>query len=456
MTRSLVVRAVNEPEQPSPAREFMEVVGLKTTLIERLPRDASGQTFEPVQLDPQKDPLTQLAYLTRREPVGGAEPQIQDNTRRLREHMQAQLNRALAATLLPPRPLLAALASETRALKERLVERFGRADGAYTATQTQLHRWQDHIGQRSGGLGDLWRWIFGGPERLSLPEVVALWNKREHQALDRGACSAALELATWFLDIITDLLDRLDQLLAEAGALRAHMQRQRESLRQPAVFAPWTMPVDAWTVAGALVERANLDGLVAELLRQQTDSAGAGLEGQASALAREEANRLLEAVGIVELIELEAYAGGAEPEDDPLILVGQELLQALQQPTWRLARGARPRLEMLQVTPDGAPVYGLDGLASAAYGETRDRLGFVQVQSGVAQEDLALLREGDEAFTAALQQRNLYVLDELAIEWERAQGQAAHVAAGLPIEPGSVQLTDGRAVGLGSRYVEEE
>jgi hypothetical protein len=56
----------------------------------------------------------------------------------------------------------------------------------------------------------------------------------------------------------------------------------------------------------------------------------------------------------------------------------------------------------------------MDGLHSAAYGGNLDRLGFVQVQLGVALDDLTLLRDTDESFQAALQQRNLYVLDDLA------------------------------------------
>ena len=98
------------------------------------------------------------------------------------------------------------------------------------------------------------------------------------------------------------------------------------------------------------------------------------------------------------------------------------------------ARGARPRAETLQVTPDGAPLYSLEGLGSAAYGGDQLCLAFIQVQLSVAQEELALLNADEQAFQTALSQRNLYVVPELAEAWEQRQlaSPAAHANGHAP------------------------
>lgn len=177
--------------------------------------------------------------------------------------------------------------------------------------------------------------------------------------------------------------------------------------------------------------QVNDDRLVAELLRRLGSSGGpAALAEQVLALARTEAERGLQGRSVVDLVALEAGAVDGADDADPLLLVGQALLDALERSTWQLSRRARPRRETIQVTPDGAPAYSLEGLGSAAYGGGLDRLGFVQVQLGVAIDDLLLLHDGTEAFQAALRQRNLYVLDDLARAWEDAH--AAEKRAPVP------------------------
>jgi hypothetical protein len=97
--------------------------------------------------------------------------------------------------------------------------------------------------------------------------------------------------------------------------------------------------------------------------------------------------------------------------------VGQRLLGELEQNvSWRLQPGAHPRVEVVQVTGSGEPLFQLDGLGTAAFGDGVDRLGFVRLESGIASDDLWALQEGTEAFAQILTQRNLYVLEELARE----------------------------------------
>lgn len=442
----LTARAAPQPaSETSLAREIVDGIALTDTLPEALTQDATGRRFEPVQLNPQADLLRQLALLLRRDPIGGGEQLIHENGRRLRELGLVQLNRTLAGTTEGLRPLIDETLAETRVRKGRLEDHKDRLVQTYARLQERLHRWQDHADQRSGSLGaDVWRWLVGGDERLALPQVVALWNERERQALQRAAYAEALDIASWLLDTLGDLGNRLDALLAQAHGLHSALAARHAQLRNTAAFAPWTLRLDSHAIAEALAAQANLGSLVAEVLRRQTEGAGATVElaDQIEQTARLEARRLLEGLTIVDLIELETGVVSAADGVDPVILVGQELLDRLARPIWQLVRGARPRVETVQVTPQGAPVYSLDGLASASYGAALDRLGFVQVQLGLAKDELASL--GDEAtFQDALRQRNLFVLDELAERWENEQaavdssvsvnGQEPQPGAGMPL-----------------------
>ena len=231
----------------------------------------------------------------------------------------------------------------------------------------------------------------------------------------------AAERATFLDHVCRDnpaLREGLDDLLAEARRLRGLAEQQADRQRQAAVYAPWTWQIEPRIAAAALIARAELTPLVADLLGRQAEDAADGLEGHLRAIVDAEAARLLDGLSIADFADLEAGAAEAAADDDPLILIGRALLDRAQQPTWQVTRGARPRVETLQVTPDGTPVYSLDGLASASYGDGHDRLGFVQVQLGVAKDELTLLRDGDAAFQEALQQRNLFAIEELAQAWE--------------------------------------
>jgi hypothetical protein len=438
MMTLFVVRA--EPDtapETSPVGELLNAIGLTARLPERLTQDAAGRSFEPVQLSPSPEVVQQVTLLLRRESIGGAEPLIRDTGRQLREQALGQLNRALAGTSASTRSFLHDLLVETRVRMQLLTTPAQQIEQTYARTQERLQHWQDQAGQRSGSLGaDLWRWLVGGHERLSLPEVIALWNQRESQAVQRAATAEALAIVGWFLDTIQNLLTNLDELLAQARRLHAAAEADVQRLRRPAPsYAPWTAQLDTRVIAEALLGPLMFDGLLAELLRRMTEAGGAtALAGQIQELAHREAERHLTALSITDLIELEARAAGIDPDGDPLVLVGQALLDALGRPIWQVTRNARPRIETLQVTPDGAPIYSMDGLGSAAYGAGAERLGFVAVQLGVAKDELALVRDGDEAFQHTLAQRNLYVLDDLAQGWENAHPATEPAPASMPAE----------------------
>ncbi|HWQ13970.1 MAG TPA: hypothetical protein VNL77_14315 [Roseiflexaceae bacterium] len=423
------------------AAEVLDGMGLTTTLPERLIQDATGRAYEPLQIDQAGDLLSQLTLLLRREPVGGGEPLLRENARQVGELMAPQLNHALAGLTGAVRAFLHDLLREARARRDQIEASFALEDERYRTVHDRLRRWQERAGQRSGSLGgDLLRWLLGGPEALSLPEAAALWNEREYLALRRGALMAALDCFTTALDLLGGLLQNLDATIARGRQAAAALQRELHDLRQPpAVYAPWTLRIDAPLAAARLAAASDDEALVTALLRRlAAGETAVDLEAHLRALAAGEARRLLGASAISDLIALEAADAGPDA-DDPLVLIGQGLLEALQHPTWQLVRAARPLVETIQVTPDGAPVYALEGLTTAAYGGDAARLGFVQVQLGIAMDELLFLRDGDDAFQAMLRQRNLYVLDELAA-WHD--------------EPSSVPADDGAPSRLNGQEIE--
>jgi hypothetical protein len=417
----------------TPVPDLLDRMGFTADLPERLCQDAQGRTFEPVQLNLGEDLVAQVSLLLRREPVGGAEPQIAENQDRMQTQALQQAHRFLAGGTGSPRSVVQEILHDTRTRKATLEAQQQRVEQDYLTVQERLHPWQERMGKRSGSLtSDLWRWLVGGAGQLSLPEAGTLWNEREYLALRRATVTAALAVYDRVLQDLEDLARHLDDLLTQARRRQHTLRQQTADLTDSdAVFAPWTVRIAPQVVSTALLERVDLDGLVQDLLQQlNTDPGDTAFTTHVHALACQAAARQMDVLSMPDMIDLDAQASGDALDDDPVLLVGHALLAALQQPTWQLVRGARPRNDMVQVTPDGTPAYRMDGLHSAAYGGHLDRLGFVQVQLGVALDDLALLGDTDESFQAALQQRNLYVLDDLA--------QQAAVAVGSTLNGASV------------------
>ncbi|MBK9709814.1 MAG: hypothetical protein IPO81_00545 [Kouleothrix sp.] len=409
------------PDDVIQAEEHLNAIGITTTLAETLIQDATGRSFEPIQLSLDGDLMEQLTLLIRPEPLGGAEQQILENRQRIEAQVDQGLRRAAASAGQTPRTFLHSLRAAARARHTRLGHEFAEQDAAYARAQARLHKWQERAGRPAGGIGStLWRWVVGGDDQLALPEAAALWNQREYIALRRAALLGALAIVAHAADTLGEMLGHLDERLAEARQARAALAADLARLgSSPAIYAPWTLPLQPQAVVDALLQQSDLDGLVAELLLRLAGP-GAALAEQVRGLARQAAEQTITPLDLIDLVELEAAAAGLAAED-PIVPVGQALLDQVQRPTWQIARGARPRVETIQITSDGKPVYSLEGLGSAAYGAGELCIGFLQLQLGVAKEDLALLRDGDEAFQAALRLRNLYVLEDLALAWERAQ-----------------------------------
>lgn len=423
MINQLIVAPPSLPEPPaSPGRELCAAVGLTDDLAERLVLDGAGRPFIATALD-LADPAAfpaQIELLMRPDPVGGFEPLLQANRERLIADVLARLHERLAAGAETgaARALLLDVQQELRRLRAQLDEQVAELNRSYEGAHAALRAWQEASGRKAGLLHNLAAWLIGGPEHISAPQAAALFNERERLALIRAAVAAASAVIGRIADEVAALLDRQEALLralqAAAATVRARLAAPPP---EPAGYAPWSWRANPAVVADRLADGATADRLAAELLgRLIADGDLSRLAEHSAELAASAAEELITGLSLARCIELEAGADGAG-DFDPLVLVGQRLLSELEErPSWRLRRGCRPRIEVVQVTADGEPVYQLEGLGTAAYGAGGERIGFVRVELGVAIDDLQLMHEGDEAFRRALIQRNLFLIEELAAQ----------------------------------------
>lgn len=412
----------------SPGALFCAAAGIAADLAEQMILDGTGRPIAPVALAASDDPAelaAQFELLTRPEAVGGGEALMRDNGERIGDAALARLHRRLAAgaEVAALRPFLEDLRRELSRRSDPVEQRLRELERELHTCQTALRGWQTATSHEPGLLRNLVGWIFGGADRPSLPRAVALWNERERLALARHAWATAHAVIGRLADEVDTLLERQDALLRAAErALRAARGRLVERRPWAECYAPWTWQGSPAVIADQLVGQAGGERLLAALLAQITaDGAVADLAALVRALAEGEAATIVGGLTLAGAIEAEA-ADTASGEIDPLVLVGQGLLSDLEQHRpWRLRRGARPRVDVVQVTGSGEPLFQLDGLGAAAYGDGADRLGFVRLESGIASDDLWAMHEGAEAFAQILSQRNLYVLEDLAREAAPAQ-----------------------------------
>jgi hypothetical protein len=407
------------PEAPGSA--FCESVGIADDLDHRLSLDRNGRPFQPAMLTmstSQREITAQFELLLRPEPVGGAEALIDPNRTRLIDTALTFLHHRLAGGSESERAgiLLADLARHLGALRTQFTQRGSTLDQEYRACHDALRAWQSQTNRKSGLLQNMAGWLFGSNGQISLPQAIGLWNERERLTLHRQATRAAGAVIGRLADEVSSLLDRQAGLVQSAE--RALSVAQEQLAQKAAVqdaYAPWNWHADPAAIATALTERIATERLLTTLLAElsaATDSAG--LAASVQRIAAGEAERLIADLSLAEAIELEASTLPL-PEGDPLVVVGRHLLSDIEQrQTWRLRRGARPRTELIQITNDGEPLFDLDGLGSAAYGDNIDRIGFVRLDLGIASDDLQVLHEGQDAFVEVLAQRNLYVIEELA------------------------------------------
>ncbi|NJN66286.1 MAG: hypothetical protein HC884_06025 [Chloroflexaceae bacterium] len=421
-----------EPSRPTPTdmgamsvREVVQASGLTTSLPDLLVQDTTGRAFEPVQLGTDQDIERipeQFALLMRREPVGGASALIRANQQRILTQALDHVRQRLAASseTASTSAFLQEMQQVLRQVKGEMDQASQEREQEYARTQETLSGWQERMHHRSSGgvVRGLIGWLVGAGGHLSLPQAINLWNEREHLALKRAASQAGRAIVGQVLVEVTHRYEHLDSMTARLERLiQQALQRVAVLSASPSTgYAPWTWQVNRGIVAEVLAQHPIPEQVIASLVKSDLTSDEDALLTQIQALARQEAAQRLEGLSITHLIELEASVNPLEGTD-PVIAVGQALLELVSRtPSWQVLPSVRPRTELLQVTPQGHPIYALDHLSTASYGERQDRLGFVQVQMEVALMDLRIIHEHEEPFREALRQRNFYVLDELAAE----------------------------------------
>jgi hypothetical protein len=432
---------ISPPTSAQPAESsgavFCAAHGIDEELAQRLIRDRQGRAFEPITLvvsDRPAEMAAQIELLLRPEPVGGAETLIETAGTQISDATQLQLRRRIAGSGTTERlwPFLNDLQQQLERVRIDLERQFAGLDREWQACRETLQTWRAHTMREPGVLQHLWSWVTGSGGRVALPQAIGLWNERERLHYRRQANQAARLIVSRLAHEVGSLLDH-QAALTQACVQALVAARTAQGTTEPnSAFQPWTWQVHADTVAAQLVQRYGVEALLTMLLGSLTEADGAAkLQHTVHQVAAAEAERLAATVTLAEAIELEA-AHAPLPEGDPLVIVGQHLLTALERQTpWRLRRGVRSRVEAVHVTTAGEPLFHLDDVSTAAYGDAIDRMGFVRLELGIASDDLQILQDGADSFVQALSQRNLYVLEDLA-EAAAAQSSVAIPDAAPP------------------------
>ncbi|WP_129628492.1 hypothetical protein [Candidatus Oscillochloris fontis] len=403
---------------------FCSAAMLTRDLPAHLLLDATGRPFSPVVLavmDDLSQMPAQFDLLIRKEAVGGAEALLKQNGERIGDAAINRLHRRLAhsSDITPFSIFLESLHSELLHLDHLFSAQYEEVGYELRNCQQSLQTWQETTEQEPGLFQNMMGWIVGSTKRISLPQAIALWNRRESLHLSYHAVAAARAVVGRLNDEVEILRERQASLLQtiERNLVQAQQQQRehRAAAEAMSLYAPWTWQINPDSLSTQLMKRVATDRLVADLIAYISNNTHLDhLAEVAHTLAEREAARIIDNLSIAEAIMAEA-GDLADPALDPLVLVGQALLSQLQeQSAWRLLRTAHPRVEIVQVTNDGQPLFHLDGLGSAAYGDAIQRMGFVQLESAISSADLRILQEGNEQFEQILNQRNLYVLEDLA------------------------------------------
>ncbi|MBI5652075.1 MAG: hypothetical protein HZC40_16795, partial [Chloroflexi bacterium] len=192
----------------------------------------------------------------------------------------------------------------------------------------------------------------------------------------------------------------------------------------------WTFQTDYARLADAFADGEDA-GLLAEALTTLRAQGSDKLLDVIADLARREAERAIIPLDLVQLMEQESAQLELDLNElDPVVLVGENLLDQVrhQTPTWRLTTNARPRVMVLQITPNGENVFDHPGLETARYGERTDRLGFLEAQMDTALDELQVIHDTVDLFKQARLKREYFVLESVIKAW----------GDGKPAQPGAV------------------
>ncbi|MBI1800240.1 MAG: hypothetical protein HYR71_01260 [Chloroflexi bacterium] len=455
-------------------RSLLESLRLTADLPRWMIVKAKGEPYKPYELaalqkgvQPTVAILEELKLLKAKEPSGGWEGIMTSNQTVYLSQGTEGLNRFIASSQsVPLKALVNILINALEAEKSAVEVQLDRIQQDYDKRNRDLLRRQDEAQKDNDLVSRLLRsieTIVGG--QLSLSDAVTAWNERERLAMSRDAHRAASEVFARIIAMLKQLLNNLDQLLAETRRARALIGDRVQTIKQAlAAPRPWECPVNYDTLVKALSADGADAGLLANLLDQVRQGGGEKLAEHAHLIADQEAARRLARLDIATLIELEAkqvIVDGEAPEaGEAVIAAGEDLLDRVRRgrPSWQLVPGARPRRQVLTLTPHGDLLFEHPELATIAYGDRTDRLGFVEVMWEVAADELQLMQTGQSEFKAAEEKREFFVLEEVSEHWANTMlngkstgGTAPVMAPSQPTPPspnGAKEPTLADALGI--------
>lgn len=293
----------------------------------------------------------------------------------------------------------------------------------------QTHRGivRDVQGNRLGWLSFLLNLLKGD----ALTRLVETCNERESLALEMDTHQAAAAILAQAASVAQQRAATLGakaETLANAEAsLKAEMDTLKTRLQSRLPFL--TQSADNWRIAREYAH-AQADGTLPRALvlgLADVTVPATALVNLTQGEAKQKANALVQSLNVLTAFELEAQQLGVVVEDEtqhPLLLVGEALLrECLEgQPRFWLTPLAHPREFLFQVAPASAAPFDLTESHVAHFDPTDGTtgyLGFVHIQLGLAREDLDAYAQTRAAFIAAQDDHNLFVIDELAKQWNR-------------------------------------
>jgi hypothetical protein len=387
--------------------------------------------------------LTQLPHLMRQalanEPSRSWAPLITHNTRTLQGEIDALLV-ALTAAAVNRAKLRRVFEIAATLLHDDAVV-LEQALAAETARYAQVQR--EHREVVHDLQGNRWGWLhfllnlFKGNV---LTRLVETSNERETLAMELEVHQATAAL---FAQAAQAAHQRATLLAAKAETLaqaEASAQNEIDALKTRLQTKPpfLTSSVNSWRVTHEWITGQPDGTLPSALILGLADPnvpAAATVEA-VRVVAQRNAAIQTQSLNVFTALETEAKALGIPLDDEtqhPLLLVGEALLvDCLEtRPRLWLMPLAHPREFLFQVVPDSAAPFDLadshiakfDTVAAAA-----GWLGFVHVQMGLAREDLDAYVQTRAAFAVAQNDHNLFVLEDLARQWNRRWRHRQRVA----------------------------
>lgn len=455
--------AAAEGSAQAEAGRLLEALGLTPDLPARLIKRKDGRPVSEIQLGPlgkaEDRPalLQQLELLLKSDVVGAGAwlPVIRQNQLDLQEQASQELRKRLVGRWGQPiRPFLAAIGAGLKQVKSEIDQESVELETRFQQSQAELERWQQDYLRQKDILSRLRTLIESLLHTLVTDsEAIQAWNRRETYGKWRDAYRAASQLLAALIELATRYEHNLELLAASARQALAQVRDDAEQLAERLAGAgPWTYQPDYPVVADLLGQGADVTLQLAQLIVQADEADAGALVRQSAELVARELRRKLDSFGVVQAIELEGrdpeLARAVEGTPDALLGVGQYLAdQTTEAPLWRLAPGARPRREALQITPGGAALFESDDVSTSSYPGHDDILGFCVVESHVSMNDLLTVQEADTEFRAARAAREYFVVEEVIKEWEAREQQPAAPAPPFPPVPVPLLPEDGRRAG---------